>query len=85
MNVAEHTVPSFSCGDGAASAVMADSLDESDFFFFGILRKKTKTCGHGECSEVSDLVHCSDGRDGALISKEREQKVYMLRINTVAA
>lgn len=45
MNVAEHTVPSFSCGDGAASAVMADSLDESDFFFLAYWEKKQKRVG----------------------------------------
>lgn len=45
MNVAEHTVPSFSCEDGTASAVMADSLDESDFFFLAYWEKKQKRVG----------------------------------------
>lgn len=52
MNVAEHTVPSFCCGDGAASSVVAHSLSESDLFL--------GCAGGKKACEVSDLMHCSD-------------------------
>lgn len=48
MNVAEHTVPSFCCGIGAASSVVADSLGEADCFF-----------GYGRVNVVRFVTSCT--------------------------
>lgn len=85
VNAAEHTVPGFRCGDGASSLCGGWLTRWVWLFFIGCWgKKKSNMRGPGECSEVSDLVHCCDRGEREQWSL-RGQKVYILSTDTVAA